>query len=70
MHEYAADYVFSLHYFSFIIMSVCVSIIFQLIITKFTLYPLLDYMLLRIVPVYLLRAYKQVFTHITYMKIP
>jgi len=39
--------------------SVCVAFIFHLIITKFTLYPLLDYMLYRIVPVpvYLLQAY-------------
>jgi len=35
-------------------MSVCVAFIFHLIITKFTLYPLLDYTLYRIVPVYLL----------------
>ena len=28
------------------------------LITKFTLYPLLDYTLYRIVPVYLLQAYK------------
>ena len=41
-------------------MSVCVAFIFHLIlITKFTLYPLLaDYMLYRIVPIYLLQAYK------------
>ena len=39
-------------------MSVCVAFIFHLIITKFTLYPLLDYTLYRIVPVYLLQAYK------------
>jgi len=48
---YAADYVFSLHnYFSFIIVSVCVTFIFHLIITKFTLYPLLDYTLYQIIP--------------------
>jgi len=58
VHEYAADYFFSLHYFSFIIVSFCVAVIFHLIITKFTLYPLLDYMLYRKVPVYLLQAYK------------
>ena len=39
-------------------MSVCVAFIFHLIITKFTLYPLLDYTLYQIVPVYLLQAYK------------
>jgi len=56
---YVADYFFSLHnYFSFIIMSVCVAFVLHLIIIKFTLYPLLDYMLYRIVPVYLLQAYK------------
>ena len=38
-------------------MSVCVAFIFHLIITKFTLYPLLDYTLYRIVPLYLLHAY-------------
>jgi len=49
---------FSLHnYFSFIIVSVCVAL-FHLIIAKFTLYPLLDYTLYWIVPVYLLQAYK------------
>jgi len=49
---------FSLHnYVSFIIVSVCVAFIFHLIITKFTLYPLLDYTLYPIVPVYLLQAY-------------
>ena len=37
-------------YFSFIIVSVCVAFIFHLIVTKFTLYPLLDYTLYRIVP--------------------
>ena len=52
---YASDYFFTLqNCFSFIIMSVCVAFIFHLIITKFTLYPLLDYTLYRIVPVYLL----------------
>jgi len=35
-----------------------VSHLFHLIITKFTLYPFLDYTLYRIVPVYLLQAYK------------
>jgi len=55
----AADYFFSLHnYFSFIIVSVCVAFICQLVITKFMLYPLLDYTLYQIVPVYLLQAYK------------
>jgi len=55
---YAANYFFSLHdYFSFIIVSVCVAFIFHLIITKFTLYPLLDYTFYGIVPVYLLQAY-------------
>ena len=50
------DYFFSLYdYFSLIIVSVCVAIIFHLIITKFT-HPL-DYTLYRIVPVYLLQAY-------------
>ena len=39
-------------------MSVCVAIIFHLIITKFTLYPLFDYTIYRIVPVYLMQAYK------------
>ena len=39
-------------------MSVCVAFIFHLIITKLKLYPLLDYTLYRIVPVYLLAAYK------------
>ena len=39
-------------------MSVCIAFIFHLIVTKFTLYPLLDYTLYRIVPVYLLQAYK------------
>jgi len=54
-----SSYFFSLHnYFSFIIVSVYVAFIFHLIITKFTLYPLLDYTLYRIVPVYLLQAYK------------
>jgi len=49
---FAADYFFSLHnYFAFIIVSVCVAFIFHLIITKFTLYPLLDYTLYRIVSV-------------------
>jgi len=38
--------------------SVCVAFIFHLIITKFTLYSLLDYGLYRMVPVYLLQAYK------------
>jgi len=38
--------------------SVCVAFIFHLIITKFTLYPLLDYALYQIVSVYLLQAYK------------
>jgi len=39
-----SSYFFSLHnYFSFIIVSGCVAFIFHLIITKFTLYPLLDY---------------------------
>jgi len=40
--------------FSFIIVSVCVAFIFHLItgLTKFTLYPLLDYTLYGIVPVY------------------
>jgi len=53
-----SSYFFSLHnYFSFIIVSVCVAFIFHLIITKFTLYPLLDYKLYRIVPVYLLHGY-------------
>jgi len=52
---YAADYFFSLYnYSSFIIVSVYVALIFQ-----FTLYPLLDYTLYRIAPVYLLQAYKQ-----------
>ena len=37
--------------FSFVMVSVCVAFIFHLIITKFTLYPLLDYTLYRIVPV-------------------
>ena len=57
---YATDYLFSLHnYFSFIIVSVRVAFTFCLIlVTEFTLYPLLDYMLYRIVPVYLLQAYK------------
>jgi len=46
---HAADYFLSLHnYFSFIIVSVYVAFIFYLIITKFTLYPLLDYALYRI----------------------
>ena len=55
----AADYFFSLqNYFYFIIVSVCAAFIFHLIITKFTLYSLLDYTLYRIVPVYLLQAYK------------
>jgi len=55
----AADYFFSLHnHFSFIIVTVCVAFIFHLIITKFTFYPLLDYTLYRIVPVYLLQVYK------------
>ena len=44
--------------FSFVMVSVCVAFIFYLIITKFTLYPLLDYTLYRIVPVYLLQTYK------------
>ena len=39
-------------------MTVCVAFIFHLIITKFTFYPLLDYTLYRIVPVYLLQVYK------------
>ena len=47
-----------IYYFSFIIVSFCVAFIFHLIITKFTLYPLSDYTLYRIVPVYLLQAYK------------
>ena len=56
---YAADYFFSLHnYFSFITVSVYVAIIFHLIITKFTLYLLLDYTIYRIVPVYLMQTYK------------
>jgi len=56
---YAADYLFSLHnYFSFIIVPVCIAFIFHLIITKFTLYPLLDYTLYQIVPIYLLQVYK------------
>jgi len=56
---YAADYFFSLHdNFSFINVSLYVAFIFYLIITKFTLYPLLDYTLYRIVLVYLLQAYK------------
>ena len=56
---YDADYFFSLHnYFYCIILLVCVVFIFHLIITKFTPYPLLDYTLYRIVPVYLLQAYK------------
>ena len=51
-------------------MSVCVAFIFHLIITKLTLYPLLDYTLYRIVPVYLLQAYKHTsvdapYTHIS-----
>jgi len=47
-----SSYFFSLHnYFSFIIVSVYVTFIFHLIITKFALYPLLDYMLYWIVPV-------------------
>jgi len=59
VHHDAADYFSSLHnYFSFIIVSVCVAFIFHLIITKFTLYPLLDYTFYRIVPVCLLQAYK------------
>jgi len=37
--------------FPFIIVSVCVAFIFHLMVTKFTLYPLLDYTLYRIVPV-------------------
>jgi len=49
------DYFFSL---SFIMVSVCVAFIFHLIITKFTLYPLLDYTLSH--PVYLLQAYMQI----------
>jgi len=57
--HHAADYFCSWHnYFSFIIVSVYVAFTFYLIITKFTLYPLLDYALYRIVPVYLLQAYK------------
>jgi len=36
-------------YLSFIIVSICVTFIFHLIIIKFTLYPLLDYTLYRIV---------------------
>jgi len=56
---HAADYFFSLHnYFSFIIVLVCVAFIFHLIITKFTLYPLLDYTLYQIIAVYLLQPYK------------
>jgi len=38
--------------------AVYVAFILYLIITKFTLYPLLDYAFYRIVPVYLLQAYK------------
>jgi len=38
--------------------SVYVAFLFYLTITKFTIYPLLDYALYRIVPVYLLEAYK------------
>ena len=48
-------------------MSVCVAFIFHLI-TKFMLYPLLDYMLYRIVPVYLLQAYKH--TSVWTLRIP
>ena len=47
-------------------MSVCVAFIFHLIITKFTLYPLLDYVLYRIVPVYLLQAYKHTSVDVPY----
>jgi len=43
--------------FSFIIASVFVAFIVHLIVTTFTLYPLLDYTLYRIVLVYLLQAY-------------
>jgi len=45
------------------LLSVCVAIIFHLIIIKFTLYPLLDYTPYRIVPVYLLQAYNFTSTH-------
>jgi len=38
--------------------SVCVAFIFHITLTKFTLYSLLDYTLYRMVPVYLLQAYK------------
>jgi len=56
-----ADYFFSLHnYFSFIIVSVCVTFIFHL---HFTLCQLLDYMLYQIVPVSLLQAYNFTSTH-------
>jgi len=66
---YAADYFFTLHnYFSFIFVSVCVAFIFHLMITKFTLYPLLDYTLYRIVPV--LQAYKHTSVDAPYTYIP
>jgi len=52
--------------FSFIIVSLCVAFIFHLIITKFRLYPLLDYTFYRIVPVYLLPAYKHTSVDATY----
>jgi len=55
--------------FSFIIVSVCVAFIFHLIITKFTLYPLLDYTLYRIVPIYLLQAYKHISRRSVYLLI-
>jgi len=55
--------------FSFIIVSVSVALIFHLIITKFTLYALLDYTLYRIVPVYLLQAYKHISRRSLYLPI-
>jgi len=54
-----SSYFFSLHnYFSFIVVSVCVAFIFHFIITTLTLNPFLHYTFYRIVPVYLLQAYK------------
>ena len=51
-------------------MSVYVAFIFHLIITKFTLYPLLDYALYPIVPVYLglLQAYKHTSVDARYIR--